>query len=110
MPLPSPQQVHVDVPLSNLSIAIAQDEQVFGVARGVFPNIPVDKQSNKYYIWTQADFFRTDAQKRAPGAESAGSGLNLSTSTYYCDVWASHFDVDHQTAANVDVAMELDRD
>jgi len=109
MPLPSPQQVHVDVPLSNLSIAIAQDEQVFGVARGVFPNIPVDKQSNKYYIWTQADFFRTDAQKRAPGAESAGSGLNLSTSTYYCDVWARHFDVDHQTAANVDVALDLDR-
>jgi hypothetical protein len=86
-----------------------QDEAVFGVARQVFPDVPVDKQSNKYYVWKQEDFFRTDALKRAPGAESAGSGLNLSTSTYYCDVVASHFDIDHQTAANVDVALDLDR-
>lgn len=109
MPLPSPQQVHIDVPLSNLSIAIMQDEAVFGVARTVFPDVPVDKQSNKYYVWKQEDFFRTDAQKRAPGAESAGSGLNLSNSSYYCDVWASHFDIDHQTAANVDAALDLER-
>ena len=109
MPLPSPQQVHVDVPLSNLSIAIMQDEAVFGVARNVFPDVPVDHQSNKYYIWKQEDFFRTDALKRAPGAESAGSGLNLSTTTYYCDVVGSHFDIDHQTRANVDAALDLDR-
>ncbi len=109
MPLPSPQQVHIDVPLSNLSIAIMQEEAVFGVARMVFPNVPVDKQSNKYYVWKQEDFFRTDATKRAPGAESTGSGLNVSSSSYYCDVWASHFDIDHQTAANVDLALDLER-
>lgn len=109
MPLPQPSAVHIDVPLSNLSIAIMQDEAVFGVARTVFPDVPVDKQSNKYYVWKQEDFFRTDALKRAPGTESAGSGLNLSTSSYYCDVVASHFDIDHQTAANVDVALDLDR-
>ena len=109
MPLPAPGQVHVDVPLSNLSIAVVQDEAIYGVARDVFPLVPTDHQSNKYYVWTQDDFFRTDAQKRGPGDESAGSGLRLSTSSYYCNVWASHFDIDHQTMANVDPGIDLDR-
>lgn len=110
MPLPMASQVHaVDVPLSNMSAAIIQDEMDYGVSRRVFPSVPVPQQSNKYYVWTQQDFFRSDAQKRAPGAESAGSGLRLSTDTYYCDVWASHMDIDHQTAANADAGIDLER-
>lgn len=110
MPLPSPSQVHaVDVPLSNLSAAIIQDEELYGVSRRIFPVVPTDKQSNKYYVWTQDDFFRSDALKRSPGAESAGSGLRLSTDSFYCDVWASHFDIDHQTAANADAGIDLER-
>lgn len=110
MPLPSASQVHaVDVPLSNMSAAIIQDEMLYGVSRRVFAPVPTDKQSNRYYIWTQADFFRSDARKRAPGSESAGSGLRLSTDTYYSDVWASHFDIDHQTRANADAGIDLER-
>jgi len=110
MPLPAPSQVHaVDVPLSNISQAIIQDEMLYGVSRKVFPIVPTDRQSNKYYVWDQKDFFRSDARKRAPGAESAGSGLRLSTDSYYCDVWASHFDIDHQTAANADAGIDLER-
>lgn len=110
MPLPSASQVHaVDVPLSNMSAAIIQDEMLYGVSRRVFPTVPTDKQSNRYYVWTQADFFRSDARKRAPGTESAGSGLRLSTDTYYNDVWASHFDIDSQTRANADPGIALER-
>lgn len=110
MPLPTPSQVHaVDVPLSNMSAAIIQDEAIYGAARRVFPGVNVDKQSNRYYVWTQDDFFRSDAQKRGPGAESAGSGLRLSTDTYICDVWASHFDIDHITRANADAGIDLER-
>lgn len=109
MPQPSLSQVHaVDVPLSNLSQAIIQDEAMYGVSRQVFPVVNVDKQSNKYYVWDQADFFRSDAQKRAPGSESAGSGLNLSTDSYYCDVYASHMDIDHITRANADSGIDLE--
>lgn len=110
MPLPMASQVHaVDVPLSNMSAAIIQDEMLYGVSRRVFPVVNVPNQSNRYYVWTQQDFFRSDAQKRGPGAESAGSGLRLSTDTYYCDVWASHFDIDHITAANADAGIDLER-
>lgn len=110
MPLPAPNQVHaVDVPLSMMSQAIIQDEAIYGVSRQVFPVVNVERQSNKYYVWDQKDFFRSDAKKRAPGTESAGSGLRLSLDSYYCDVWASHFDIDHQTAANADAGIDLER-
>lgn len=110
MPLPMPGSVHaIDVPLSNMSAAIIQDESIYGVSRRVFPTVNVPQQSNKYYVWTQQDFFRSDAQKRGPGAESAGSGLRLSTDSYYCDVWASHMDLDHITMANADAGIDLER-
>lgn len=110
MPLPSPAQVHaVDVPLSNMSLAIIQDDMLYGVSRRVFPVVTVPNQSNKYYTWTQQDFFRSDATKRAPGAESGGSGLRLSTDSYFCDVWAAHMDIDHITAANADAGIDLER-
>lgn len=110
MPQPSASQLHqVDVPLSNMSAALIQDEEMYGASRRIFPVVSTDKQSNKYYVWGQEDFFRSDAEKRAPGAESAGSGLRLSTDQYYCDVWASHFDIDHQQRANADAGIDLER-
>jgi hypothetical protein len=109
MPLPAPNQVHIDVALSNMSQAIMQKEEIYGKSREIFPVVNVDRQTNKYYIWAQEDFFRSDAQKRAPGVESAGSGLRLSNTAYSCDVYASHFDIDHQTAANADAGIDLER-
>src|SRR6185369_14533112 len=110
MPLPSPFQVHqIDVPLSNVSQAIMQSDELYGVSRRVFPQVQVPSQSNKYYVWDQKDFFRSDAAKRAGSAESAGSGLRISTDSYFCDVWASHFDIDHITAANADGGIDLER-
>ena len=61
MPLPSPFQVHqIDVPLSNVSQAIMQSDELYGVSRRVFPQVQVPSQSNKYYVWDQKDFFRSD--------------------------------------------------
>jgi hypothetical protein len=45
----------------------------------------------------------------APGTESVGSGANLSTGLYFCDVVASHFDLDDQTRANADMAVDYER-
>ena len=110
MPQPSQTQVHaVDFPLSNMSLAIIQDDAIYGVSRRIFPVVTVPNQSNKYYVWTQADFFRSDATKRGPNSESGGSGLNLSTDSYFCDVWAAHMDIDHITMANADAGIDLER-
>ena len=104
MPQPNINSVHIDAILTNISVAYLQNQDNF-IADKVFPVIPVDKKSNKYFTYTKNDWFRDEAQRRAPGTESAGGGYNLSTGTYSCDVFAFHKDVDDQTLANADTPL-----
>jgi hypothetical protein len=104
---PALQDVHIDQALTNLSIAYIQRQDVY-IANKVFPNIPVDKQSDKYFIFSKNDWFRDEAQKRTDSTESAGSGFTLSTDSYFADVWAFHKDLGAQTAKNADAALRLE--
>jgi hypothetical protein len=109
MPQPTPSDVHVDAILTGLSVAYIVDQASF-IAGQVFPTIPVDKQSDKYYVYAKGDWFRDEAQKRAPSTESAGGGYGVSTTNYSCDVYAFHKDVDDQTRSNADAPINVDRD
>jgi hypothetical protein len=109
MPQPTQNEVHIDAVLTNVSVAFMQDAANF-IAGQVFPVVPVDKQSDKYFVYDQNDWFRDEAQVRADGDESVGSGYSLSTDNYYCDVWALHKDVGDQTRANADSAINVDRE
>jgi len=104
MPQPSINSVHVDAILTNISIGYLQNQDSF-IADKVFPVVPVDKKSDKFFTYTKNDWFRDEAQRRADGTESAGSGYNLSTGTYSADVWAFHKDVGDQTVANADAPL-----
>ena len=72
MPQPTASSVHVNAPLTSISIAFLQDQSGF-VARKVFPAVPVNKQSDRYYIYDRGDFNRDEMKERAPATESAGS-------------------------------------
>jgi hypothetical protein len=104
MPQPHINSVHVDAILTNLSVAYLQRAENF-IADKVFPIVPVDKKSDKYFSYTKNDWFRDEAQRRAPGTESAGGGYGLTTESYSADVWAFHKDVDDQTLANADAPL-----
>jgi len=104
MTRPTPSAVHVDQPLTNVSVAHLQAQQNFAAMR-TFPIVPVEYRSDLYYKFDRGDFNRDDAQKRAPGTESAGSGYGLNTGSYNCAVWAYHKDVDDQVLANSDQAL-----
>jgi len=104
MPQPSINSVHVDAILTNISIGYLQNQDSF-IADKVFPVVPVDKKSDKFFTYTKNDWFRDEAQRRADGTESAGSGYNLSTGTYSADVFAFHKDVGDQTVANADAPL-----
>lgn len=81
------------------------------IADRVFPMVPVSKQSDRYFVYTRADWLRNEAQLRGPASESAGGGWAIdNTPTYYADVWAVHKDVDDQTRQNADAAINMDRD
>lgn len=105
MAQPTATDVHVDAVLTNISVAYIQQQSAF-VATEVFPVVPVAKQTDKYFTYTKADWFRDEAQLRPPATESAGSGYGVSTATYSCDVYAIHKDVDNQVAKNSDSPLD----
>jgi hypothetical protein len=109
MPQPTQSQVHVDAILTNISVAYLQRAENF-IADKVFPVVPVDKQSDKYFVYDKNDWLRDEAQVRADGTESVGSGYNITTATYYADVYAIHKDIGDQTRANADAPINVDRE
>lgn len=108
MAQPNQSAVHVDAVLTNISIAYMNDSKDY-IATQLFPIVPVDKQSDKYFIFDKASFFRDQARKRGDAQESAGSGYSLSSDTYFCEVWALHKDVGDQVRANTDSPLSADR-
>lgn len=109
MAQPTIGSVHADRPLTMMSQGIIQSQTNF-IASKVFPTVPVSKKSDSYYIYTQGDWFRDEAAIRPPATESAGSGWTLSTTTYNCDVYAIHKDLDDQTLANADDVLNMEQD
>jgi hypothetical protein len=108
MSQPTQSDVHVNVPLTNLSIAFFQDESSF-IATKAFPNVPVTKQSDRYYTYNRGDFNRDEMTVRAAGDESAGSGYNLdNTPTYFAPLYAFHKDIPDQVRANTDSVLSPD--
>jgi hypothetical protein len=107
---PTPGDVHVNTPLTNISIAYIQDASAF-VASQVFPNIPVAKQSDRYYTYDRGSFNRDEMQERAPATESAGSGYDVdNTPTYYAPRYSFHRDVPDELRANADDVLNPDRE
>jgi len=107
---PTPSDVHVNAPLTNISVAYLQAADSY-ISDKVFPVVPVMKQSDRFFKYTKDDWFRDDAKERAPSTESAGGGFNIdNTPNYFARVFAFHKDVDDQIRANADAAISPDRD
>src|SRR3990167_6472286 len=99
MSKPTTQQVHIDQPLTNISIAYTPGDFI---APGVFPLTPVQKQSDKYYIYTKADWLRREAGPRAPGTRARRGDYGLSTAQYACVEQAIAKGVPDEMVANAD--------
>jgi len=107
MALLTPSSVHIDQPLTNLTLAYVQSQENF-IADKVFPTVGVAKQSDKYYIYDRASMNRSgDVKKLAPRTEVDRIGLALSNSSYFADVYGLGMDFDEQTLANEDAALEI---
>lgn len=110
MPQPTVSDVHVNAPLTNISVAYIQSANNF-IADKVFPILPVDKQSDLYWTYTKNDWFRDEAKLRGAGTESAGGGYNIdANANYYCAPYAYHKDIPDIIRANADAGIDLDRD
>ena len=106
MPMLTPSQVHIDVPLTNLTVAYAQEMTNF-IADKVFGTVSVDKQSDKYYIYDREGLRHGDVKVLAPRTEVNRVGMSISNDSYFADVRGLGMDFDEQTIANTDTALEF---
>ena len=107
MPLLTPADVHIDQPLTNLTVAYLQSDMNF-IADRVFPNVPVSKKTDKYYIYDRKEFNRVgEVKPLAPRTRPERVGMSLSTDTYSIDVRALATDFDFETLANEDTMLNI---
>jgi hypothetical protein len=100
VPNPTPGAVHVDVLLTDLSVAFLQSSTKY-VADRAFPRVPVAKRSDIYAVYSQADFLRDEVAPRGPGAAPVRIGYNTdNTNKYYALEFAAEHIIDDQVRAN----------
>jgi hypothetical protein len=109
MAQPGPQDVHVDSLLSFLSIAFFNEPSAY-IADRAFPVVGVKKQSDLYLKYDRGNWFRDEAQLRAPGTESEGSGWSTSRDSYFADNYAFHKDIPDELRDNADEDFDIDAD
>jgi hypothetical protein len=88
--MPDISTVHIDQALTNVSLAYRNESFV---AEKVAPVLPVNKRSNKYFVYNREAFLRSsglDANSRPisirrPTAEAIEVDYSLSTDSYYCE-------------------------
>lgn len=108
--MPTRQQIHVDRPLTNISVHYMQSADRF-IADKVFPVIPVQKQSDTYFEYNRDDFFRDEARERAKGTESAGGDYEVEVADpYFCRKYAFHQDVTEEDRVNSDDPLRPNED
>jgi hypothetical protein len=94
---------HIDKALTDLSIAYRNAAYV---ADRVYPVVPVEKESDKYYKHGK-EFFRVRDDRRSPGSEARPSRWSLSDDTFFCGGHALKDYVPREHQANQDPALDL---
>lgn len=100
---PSIQQVHLDQALSNISIGYRNDDYI---AKEIFPQIDVQHQSDKYFIWNKDQWFRNYVEERAPMTPYPRAGLTISDDEYYCRMYHLAYPLADEVLANADEAID----
>jgi hypothetical protein len=105
---PTPGDVYVSSTLTNISIQFMLNSKY--IATDVFPNVPVEFKSEAFVRYARRDWFRANAQPRAPASETAGGGWRTERDSYLTEVYGFHKDIDDQTRANARAPFNLERD
>jgi len=100
--------VHIDKILTQISIGWPQ--QGF-VGEALFPAVPVNKQSDIYYVYGREGWLPERGDERAPGTEANEiPGMQVSTQPYYAKEHALQIPVTDEERENADSPLSPDRD
>src|SRR5262249_26251264 len=97
----STSAVHIDTALTNVSVMYRNEDYV---ADQVLPEVPVDKQSDKYFVYG-VENLRPDDDTRRPGSQSNEVTWSLSTDGYYADGHALSDVIPDEQRENQDLAL-----
>lgn len=86
---------YVSSELTDLSIAYLQDQGAFMV--GSMGVKGVKLPTGKFRIWDRGDYFRDDAQPRAPATKAGRGRAAISRGDYSCERWAWAHPIDDET-------------
>jgi hypothetical protein len=104
---PTPGDVFVSRPLSDVSLAYWQEDDAF-IADRMFPGIPSRMQAGSIWEWNRSFFMRNEMEARAPNTESAGAKMGLASIPYSLFVYALHHDIEEQRSANEEEPINSD--
>lgn len=102
--MPTVQKVHIDKPLSNISIGYKNEAYI---ADQIFKPLEVKKQSDRYYVYGM-EKFRTHNDLRAPGTEANEINWTLSNDTYFTEGHALRHAIADEEKANADEEFDLE--
>ena len=97
---------HLDVPLSNLAVAAFATNQNY-IGQQLFPVVPVDKESNKYYTLDKASWLMLHDTKRARKAPPNAIEWQVSSDGYSCKNYATRASNALEDLDNADTAIML---
>lgn len=104
---PVPGDVHINRPLTNMSLAIFPTLTGF-VANTVFPRIPSQTQSDAYFKFDETYFNRDSMKRRAPGARAEVVKYAVSNDSFFCNTWSLAHLIPDELRANADSPLDLD--
>jgi hypothetical protein len=105
---PDVRDVHIDAALTNFSIAYMQDATDF-VSDQVFPCVPVQHKSDKYFVFGKDVFMRRGGRITPFGQEAPRGGFGISNDNYSTDTWRWAFDLLPDVKANSDPGINMDQ-
>jgi len=98
------KDLHVNVPLSK--IAMTYEPQGI-IADQIAPIVQVEKQSDAYTIYSIAESFKIEEDKRAAGTEAQKVYRSISSGTFFCDNYALKDDIPYEDIENADAGILL---
>lgn len=98
---------HIDAALSEISIQFTLDPSVF-VAPQVTQVVPVGKQSDRYYIWDRAYWFRIPKTLRAKATEPNYVEFAVSSAAYYANNYMLGGRIPYEDFSNADEALDIE--
>jgi hypothetical protein len=100
---------HVDGPLSNFAVAAFRSGGEGLIGNQIFPEVPVGKQSDKYYTIDKDAFMRVPDTRRAPKTRARRVEFRVSSDAYFADNFALSGENALEDLSNADEPIQMRR-